>query len=326
MAEMSTQSINDLPDSDFAYIEPGGTKDSSGKTTPRSLRHFPIQDADHVRDALSRAPQSPFGDKAMPAIRRAAEKFGIQVNNRSQESSMSVERRFTPVTVEYRAAGDGSPRIGGYAAMFNKISKNLGGFVEQYERSFFNKSRGDGWPDVIARYNHDDNMLLGTTGARTLRLQLDGTGLDYEVDPPKSRADVVELVQRGDVRRSSCAFRVHEDDWKISDQGFPLRHLIAGQLVDVAPVNTPAYDDSSVGMRSLDPSEVKRLCIGPDAAYESLARRMEADVAEVRSLAALDELRKFFIRTDPAAPKAKPKMLGAAAAVALLARREDPWA
>lgn len=78
-AEKSTKAINDLPDDDFAYIEPGGKKDAEGKTVPRSLRHFPIMDAAHVRDALSRAPQSPFGDKAMPAIRRAAKKFGIDV-------------------------------------------------------------------------------------------------------------------------------------------------------------------------------------------------------------------------------------------------------
>ena len=43
--DISTASRNDLPDSAFAYIEPGGTKDESGKTTPRSKRHFPIHDA-----------------------------------------------------------------------------------------------------------------------------------------------------------------------------------------------------------------------------------------------------------------------------------------
>src|SRR2546430_13682292 len=31
-AEMAVASINDLPDSAFAYIEPGGRKDASGKT------------------------------------------------------------------------------------------------------------------------------------------------------------------------------------------------------------------------------------------------------------------------------------------------------
>ena len=40
----STKEVNDLPDSSFAYIEPGGKKDSEGKTTPRDLRHFPYID------------------------------------------------------------------------------------------------------------------------------------------------------------------------------------------------------------------------------------------------------------------------------------------
>src|SRR6266581_426830 len=79
-APMPSAAINDLRDDQFAYIEPGGTKDSSGRTTPRSLRHFPIHDAAHVRNALSRAPQSPFGDKAMPKIREAARKYGIKVS------------------------------------------------------------------------------------------------------------------------------------------------------------------------------------------------------------------------------------------------------
>lgn len=79
-AKISTADQNDLPDSDFAYIESGGTKDSEGKTTPRSLRHFPIHDAAHVRNALARASQSPFGEKAMPKILAAAKKFGIDAS------------------------------------------------------------------------------------------------------------------------------------------------------------------------------------------------------------------------------------------------------
>ncbi len=74
---MADADINDLPDSDFAYIEPGGDKDSEGKTTPRSLRHFPIHDAAHVRNALARLDQSPFGDKARAAVEAAAKKMGI---------------------------------------------------------------------------------------------------------------------------------------------------------------------------------------------------------------------------------------------------------
>src|SRR5581483_1969922 len=91
-AEMSGKSQNDLPDSAFAYIEPGGKKDEDGKTTPRSLRHFPIHDAAHVRNALSRAPQSPFGDKAMPKIRAAARKFGIEVSKEEAAVAETVTK------------------------------------------------------------------------------------------------------------------------------------------------------------------------------------------------------------------------------------------
>ncbi len=91
MAEWTTAFVNDLPDSSFAYIEPGGEKDEEGKTKPRSKRHFPIKDADgkpdaaHVRNALSRAPQSPFEDKAMPKIRAAAKALGIGEEKKSAE-------------------------------------------------------------------------------------------------------------------------------------------------------------------------------------------------------------------------------------------------
>ena len=89
-AEMSAADINDLPDSAFAYIEPGGHKDDDGKTVPRSLRHFPINDEAHVRNALSRAPQSPFGDEAMPKIRAAAKKFGIEVAKEAQDMDEDI--------------------------------------------------------------------------------------------------------------------------------------------------------------------------------------------------------------------------------------------
>ena len=101
-ADMSTGSINDLPDSDFAYIEPGGKKDDTGKTTPRDLRHFPIHDEAHARNALSRAPQSPFGDKAMPKIRAAAKRFGIDVSKETPmpDQPADVVKADTPVEVD----------------------------------------------------------------------------------------------------------------------------------------------------------------------------------------------------------------------------------
>jgi hypothetical protein len=77
--KMRRAEINDLPDREFAYIEPGGEKDDQGKTTPRSLRHFPIHDAPHIRNALARlAHTTPaIRAKARRKIEAAARREGI---------------------------------------------------------------------------------------------------------------------------------------------------------------------------------------------------------------------------------------------------------
>lgn len=68
----SAAAINDLPDSAFAVILPGGSKDDAGKTTPRSLRKLPHHTADgkidlpHLRNALARISQT-----SLPASEQA---------------------------------------------------------------------------------------------------------------------------------------------------------------------------------------------------------------------------------------------------------------
>jgi hypothetical protein len=62
-AAWSASKVNGFPDSSFAVIMPGGTKDADGRTTPRSLRKLPYKDAGgaidlpHLRNALARLPQ-----------------------------------------------------------------------------------------------------------------------------------------------------------------------------------------------------------------------------------------------------------------------------
>ena len=83
-ATVSTAAINDLDDSAFAYIEAGGEKDDDGKTTPRSLRHYPVQDKAHADNALARADAAVAGEDAdakkiataaLPKIKAAVAKF-----------------------------------------------------------------------------------------------------------------------------------------------------------------------------------------------------------------------------------------------------------
>lgn len=88
-ATWSTAMMNDLPDSSFLYIEAGGSKDADGRTTPRSLRHFPVKDASgkpdaaHVRNALARIPQSGVSagakSAALSRARAMAKKLGVEV-------------------------------------------------------------------------------------------------------------------------------------------------------------------------------------------------------------------------------------------------------
>lgn len=163
-----------------------------------------------------------------------------------------VEIRYFSAAVELRKDADGAVKLGGYALRYNKLSQNLGGFVEQIANGALTKTLRDGG-DVVCRYQHDDLYLLGRTSAGTLRLMPDEEGLPYEVDLPDTSygRDLIVLAGRGDVQHSSFAFRTIEDEWGFTDQGFPLRTLKAIQLVDVAPVVTPAYLDTSSGLRSL---------------------------------------------------------------------------
>lgn len=162
-----------------------------------------------------------------------------------------VEMRAWARPVEFRAAADGAGGVlAGYAAVYNRLSQNLGGFVERVDPGAFAKSLADDVP-VLARYNHE--ALIGSTEAGTLRLASDGTGLAYEVDVPDTTTgrDVSVLARRGDLRYSSFAFETIADEWSVTEQGFPLRTLLSVRLIDVAPADSPAYRDTSVGIRSL---------------------------------------------------------------------------
>ena len=124
-----------------------------------------------------------------------------------------VETRYVTTAVHLRKGADGSDKLGGYALKYNRLSQNLGGFVERIAPGALAKTLRDGG-DVLCRYQHDDLYLLGRTLSGTLRLQSDADGLDYEVDLPATTyaRDLAELAGRGDVQHSSFAFRTLADE------------------------------------------------------------------------------------------------------------------
>ena len=162
----------------------------------------------------------------------------------------NVERRTITNEFEVRAVGNATTIVG-YASVFNSLSQNLGGFVEQVAPGAFKKTILEA--DVRALFNHDPNFVLGRNKAGTLRMMEDGKGLAYEVDLPDTQQarDLAESMRRGDISQSSFGFRVIRDSWGVTGDDYPLRTLEEVALYDVSPVTYPAYTEASSALRSL---------------------------------------------------------------------------
>lgn len=104
-AVWTTAYVNNLPDSAFFHISPGGEKDEEGKTKPRSLRHLPYKDADgkvdlpHLRNAIARAPQvNGLAPEKAKAIQARAQKMLARMQD-SNKSKMD-EAEFADLELE----------------------------------------------------------------------------------------------------------------------------------------------------------------------------------------------------------------------------------
>lgn len=158
--------------------------------------------------------------------------------------------------VEVRATATGPGKLGGYAAVFDQTT-DLGWMgSERLARTAFDGRLVD---DVRALWNHNPENLLGRNKAGTLRLSVDSTGLQYEVDLPNTTLgrDIRELAERGDIDGASFGFVPGEWTW---DEDEELRtHTAVKRLVDVSPVTFPAYDGASTQARSvIDPAARSR--------------------------------------------------------------------
>lgn len=158
------------------------------------------------------------------------------------------ERRFHFLELRVDKAGK---RIEGYAAVFNKLSVDLGGFREQIQPGAFAETIEK--DDVRALFNHDPNFVLGRNVAGTLELAEDNSGLHMRITPPDAEwaRGVVASIKRGDITGASFGFRTLDDKWDFDQAEQLVRTLIRAKLFDVGPVTFPAYPDTEVGARAL---------------------------------------------------------------------------
>jgi HK97 family phage prohead protease len=175
------------------------------------------------------------------------------------------ERRAFPVDsfqVELRAEGEAAaPKLVGYAAVFNRMSQDLGGFTEIIKPGAFRKTIQES--DVRALFNHDSNFVLGRSKSGTLKMEEDDRGLKIEISPPDTgwARDLLHSIERGDVDQMSFAFRAVKDRW-IEDNDKQdravIRELHEVRLFDVSPVTYPAYEDTTISVRDLIASRAKQ--------------------------------------------------------------------
>lgn len=161
-----------------------------------------------------------------------------------------AERRFVSAPLEATADDGGVRRIAGYAALFNVLSDDLGGFREKIVPGCFAGACEKN--DVRALWNHDSNYVLGRTTNGTLVLKEDSRGLHVTCFPPDTQwaKDAMVSIGRGDVNQMSFGFRTLDDAWT-TERGKGVRMLINVMLFDVSPVTFPAYPDTRVAVRSM---------------------------------------------------------------------------
>ena len=223
----------------------------------------------------------------------AFKQAGGVVSENKEHKAMKIEQRYA---TELRADGQGDEMaIGGYAALFNSPSHNLGGFIERIAPGAFTRSLQES-PDVKALFNHDANMILGRTKSGTLSLSTDERGLKWRavLDPNNSdHRNIHASIKRGDISDCSFAFTVQPggDDWTDadgSDDVYANRTLKDVNLLDVSAVTYPAYGGTSVDARCFDSASLAEVRSRVDAFKAK--RTANAGLPEKRDDDSLEEM------------------------------------
>jgi len=162
---------------------------------------------------------------------------GTSATGGTRPTTGTVEARTAAVDVDAK-------RIRGLIP-YGVESRDLGGWREVIEPGAFASTSID---DLRAVIDHA-GVPLGRY-PNTLDVEDSADGLRWSVDPPESRSDVVEAIERGDMRAGSWRMVVSRDRWEGE-----VRHVEAiSELKDVTIVGaeTPAYEAALVEYRTTD--------------------------------------------------------------------------
>lgn len=147
---------------------------------------------------------------------------------------------------------DGKRYLDGYFSVFNQPYEVYPGWIEEIAPGAFARSLREG-RDVKVLWNHNSDIVLGSTGNRTAYLSEDERGLHGPTEINEQDQDAKNAyarVARGDVRGCSFGFdiRAMEESW--DEDGTYRTRLTDVDLYEVSPCTFPAYTQTSIQARA----------------------------------------------------------------------------
>jgi len=230
---------------------------------------------------------------------------------------MNVEfRSFDADIVEVRAAESGNGMtFGGYAARYDSPSLPLP-FIETIAPGAFDrtlKSKND----IRAYINHDERLILGSTRAKTLRLDNRSDGLYSEIDLPDTTyaRDLSVSIARGDTRTMSFGFSTVKDQWKDANN----RVLNEVRLHEVSVVTgVAAYPATTASVRNLTVI-AKRTEIDVEVLSDAIAALEAGEMSNDQA----DVLLSVVDRSRPAVDVVEPEQVAAITPLTVLMKQLD---
>lgn len=149
---------------------------------------------------------------------------------------------------------NGKRYLDGYYAVFNQEYEVYPGWIETIAPGAFSRTLREG-RDVKVLWNHNLDIVLGSTANRTASLAEDERGLYGPVEINENDQDAKNgyaRVSRGDVRGCSFGFEIRgmEESW--DDDGTYRTRLTDVELYEVSPCSFPAYTQTSIQARARD--------------------------------------------------------------------------
>jgi ATP-dependent Clp protease protease subunit len=196
---------------------------------------------------------------------------------------------------ELRAETDaaGKRYLTGYAATFNVLSEDFGGWRERIMPGAFKRALAEK-QNVFHLIQHMPHLVLGRTVAGTLELFEDEKGLRFRtlLGNRSYEQDLIETVERGEINDCSFAFGAVKQKWveerDSNKRTIEVRELHDVDLFDVSLVAFPAYRGTSVGIDSRAmfpngvPAEVRSRIGASETAVTDHAREMRSRVSRLQ--------------------------------------------